>query len=116
MTVVDLPTADRWLDLNELAHYLGCSKRALSYDIAKYRETSDPFPVEMIYGRLKAKVKDAEAWLERHDRKRRVKNWSRGWHGPSTARGTTTPGITRCPSTSTLPGVSSPHSASMTST
>jgi predicted DNA-binding transcriptional regulator AlpA len=72
MTVVDLPTADRWLDLNELAHYLGCSKRALSYDIAKYRETSDPFPVEMIYGRLKAKVKDAEAWLERHDRKRRV--------------------------------------------
>jgi predicted DNA-binding transcriptional regulator AlpA len=28
MTVVDLPTADRWLDLNELAHYLGCSKRA----------------------------------------------------------------------------------------
>lgn len=71
-TVTELPTADRWLTFSELAHYLGCSKRKLEYDRAKYKDTADPFPAEMIYGRLKAKVKEAEAWLERHGQKEKA--------------------------------------------
>jgi predicted DNA-binding transcriptional regulator YafY len=71
-TVTELPTANRWLTLSELATYLGCSKRKIEYDIAKHRETKDPFPVEMIYGRLKAKVNETEAWLERHGQKEKA--------------------------------------------
>jgi hypothetical protein len=70
-TVTELPTTDRWLTLTQLAEYLGCSKRKLEYDIAKFKHTNDPFPAELIYGRLKAKVNEAEAWLERHGRKGR---------------------------------------------
>lgn len=73
MSVAELPnayqpTAGEWLTIDELATALKCSKRKIEYDIAKFRDSRDPFPTTIIYSRRKFKLARVEAWLARHGR------------------------------------------------
>jgi hypothetical protein len=64
MTLAYLPTAEKWLTLQELAEHYGCSVRWLKYRL------KDGMPSELIAGRRKMRLSETDPWLEAHGWKR----------------------------------------------
>lgn len=54
----ELPTLERWLDKRGLAEHLSCGVRTIE------RGLTEGMPHTIIYGRVKFRASEVEAWLE----------------------------------------------------
>lgn len=59
-------TTERWLDKRGLAEHLCCSTRSIE------SAQAEGMPHAIIFGRVKFRVSEVEAWLERTGHLRRV--------------------------------------------